>query len=720
MKTLAIICIDDERIVLDTLKLELEKILKGHCLIEVAESGQEALEVLTELLDDNYEVAVVISDYIMPGMKGDELLKQIHQISPQTLNILLTGQADANAVGNAVNQAQLHRYIAKPWNGNQLCETITAAVYRYFQDQAIARKNQELENLNQELIAANQQQIDLICQLHDAQRHLAEANRTLEAQVKLRTEELQQQVKQHKQAATLAIQSSQAKSDFLATMSHEIRTPMNGILATAELLATSNLSPTQQDLVQTLRTSAENLIKIINSILDFSKLEKQEMLLEQIPFDLIDCLEEPIQLLSPLAQQKGINLSLLFINSMPTALIGDPNRLRQILLNLLSNAIKFTNIGEVRLEVELKHESPSSAQIQFQVIDTGIGITAEARDRLFYPFSQAETSTSRIYGGTGLGLVIVKQLAELMGGTVTLQSQPGVGTEFTFTAQFARQDRSHNNIFTNHHQLKDQTILILESHHTHRRTIAHYVQTWGMKVILAEHLSTLETADWQVGIGDLEIIDHLTRASSISSQVWQKPWLITTNSSQSPKPKLKHYHHLVKPIKISNLQEVLLNALHTKPISPLEINSASPSPNFPLIVPDQTRRACILVIDDNVINCKVILKQLETLGYSADSVNSGETALKQYQQQTYDLILMDCQMPIINGYETTRRLRQIEQARSIKPVPIIGLTADATEGVEEKCVAAGMNDYLSKPVRLERLGNVIKNCLAKNKQTPAQ
>ncbi|MDX1977745.1 MAG: response regulator [Pseudanabaenaceae cyanobacterium bins.68] len=708
MKRLAIICIDDEKVVLDTLRLELEKVLGGHCLIEVAESGQEALEVLAELLSDDYEVAVAISDYIMPGIKGDELLKQIHQLSPKTLNILLTGQADAHAVGNAVNQAQLHRYIAKPWNGIQLSETITAAVYRYFQDQHLAKKNQELADLNHQLVIANQQQMDLICQLHDTQKSLTEANRTLEAQVKMRTEELQQELKEYKQAESLAIQASRAKSNFLATMSHEIRTPMNGILGTAELLATSSLTPPQQDLVQTLRYSAESLLKIINSILDFSKLESQEILLEQIPFDLIDCIEATIELLSPEAEQKGISLCLLFLSSMPTDLIGDPSRLRQILLNLVSNGIKFTNIGEVRLEVDLKYENSSSAQIQFRVIDTGIGISNQARDRLFQPFTQAELSTSRIYGGTGLGLAIAKQLVELMGGTISVQSQLGEGTEFTFTAQFARQTRSHGAIFAIHPQLQNQTLLILERHSSNRRVISLYAQTWGMNVIYADRLSSLEDQAWQVGIGDLEMIDHLACSSCIPGQVWQKPWLVTANPSQSSKFNPGRYHCLVKPIKIGKLQAALLDVqLNLMPELPSGILNINP----PALTSANLARARILVVDDNAINCKVVVRQLEALGYAADSVSNGEIALNQWHQQAYDLILMDCQMPVMDGYEATRRIRQIEQVKPTKAIPIIGLTADAMEGAREKCLAAGMNDYLSKPVRVERLGTTIKSWL---------
>jgi signal transduction histidine kinase len=765
MKRLAIICIDDERTILDSLRIELEQALGDRCLIEVAESGQEALEVLAELIDEDYEIAVAISDYIMPGIKGDELIRRIHSLSPQTLNIMLTGQADAQAIGNAVNQGELHRYIAKPWNPNQLSGTVVEAVYRYFQDRRLTEKNEELDQVNQALTSSNHQQMNLICQLHDTEKRLEESNRTLEAQVKIRTEELEQEVKERKLAETIAIQASLAKSSFLATMSHEIRTPMNGILGTSDLLAISPLTSSQQDLVQTLRYSAESLLTIINSILDFSKLEAQEVLLEEIPFDLIDCVEAIVELLALQAEKKGIGLSVNFVNAMPTELIGDPSRLRQVLLNLVNNAIKFTSVGQVKVEVKLEGETDSTAQIRFKVIDTGVGIAPKDIAKLFQPFTQAESSTTREYGGTGLGLSIAQQLVRLMGGEIQLISDLGEGSQFEFSSQFVRQNRTHSELLTAQPLLKNLKLIILERDLTSRQIIEQYAKFWGMQVIYGDRLSSLYDQSWDLGIADVEIITHLSTSSfsnpdtnslNNQEQVWKGRWIATSNSSQRQKASDLIAQNLIstflsKPIRLSRLRDCLIETIN----KPLEktiaksktinsqtsrisdqikliqnklnqtiLNQTIPSQTIsnqtissqnspsqvksPQAKPIQQFTTRILVIEDNLVNRKVVLRQLESLGYGADAADNGQTALLQLEKQEYDILLMDCQMPVMDGYETTKQIRFLElEQNPAKSVKIIGLTANAMEGDREKCLKAGMDDYLSKPVRIERLGAAI-------------
>jgi signal transduction histidine kinase len=740
MERFAIICIDDEKTILDSLRIELEQVLGDRCLIEVAESGQEALEVLAELLEDDYEVAVAISDYIMPGIKGDELLKRIHSISPKTINVMLTGQADAEAIGNALNQGSLDRYIAKPWSPSQLSSTIAELVYRYFQDRKIANKNAQLEDANQALIESNQQQMNLICQLHEAEKLLEEANRTLEAQVKIRTEELQQEVSERKRAETEAILASQAKSNFLATMSHEIRTPMNGILGTSDLLATTLLSAPQQDLVETLRYSAESLLTIINSILDFSKLEAQEVLLEQIPFDLIDCVEAIVGLLALAAEQKGVGLSVKFIHPMPTELIGDPSRLRQVLLNLVTNAIKFTSVGQVKVEISLEpncQDDSTFAQIRFKVIDSGIGIALEAQAKLFQPFTQAESGTSREYGGTGLGLSIARQLVQLMGGEIGFSSVPGQGSQFEFTAQFIRQDSSNSSLLLPQSALQNRTLIILERDLTNRTIIAHYAQLWGMHTIFGDRVSALQDSNWDVGIADLEILTHLSGSSVTQAEIWQGRWIATTSASQREKTAsileqtfVRAY--LTKPIRLARLLSCLVEAVSDRRDKPERLINKIASKLSP--VPERRGQATsiqkpviqsnirILIVEDNPVNRKVVLRQLESLGYGADCADNGQSALLQLKQQNYDILLMDCQMPVMDGYETTKRIRILEserkaeleknsQSTSFPLIKIIGLTANAMEGDRAKCIEAGMDDYLSKPVRIERLGLAIAKWL---------
>jgi signal transduction histidine kinase len=756
MEKFAIICIDDEKTILDSLRIELEQVLGDRCLIEVAESGQEALEVLAELLEDDYEIAVAISDYIMPGIKGDELIKQIHSISPKTINIMLTGQANAEAIGNALNQGGLNRYIAKPWNPYQLSSTITELVYRYFQDRKIANKNAQLVEVNQALIESNQEQMNLICQLHEAEKRLEEVNRTLEAQVKIRTEELQQEVTERQRAETEAIRASQTKSNFLATMSHEIRTPMNGILGTSDLLATTLLSAPQQDLVETLRYSAESLLTIINSILDFSKLEAQEVLLEQIPFDLIDCVEAIVGLLAPAAEQKGIGLSVKFIHPMPTELIGDPSRLRQVLLNLVTNAIKFTSVGQVKVEISLEpdfSEGFTFAQVRFKVIDSGIGIAPEAQAKLFQPFTQAEFGTSREYGGTGLGLSIARQLVELMGGKIGFSSVPGQGSQFEFTAQFIRQDSHNSNLLLPQSSLQNRTLIILERDLTNRTIIAHYAQLWGMHIILGDRVSALQESNWDVGIADLEILTHLSGSSVTQAEIWQGRWIATTSASQREKAAsileqtfIRAY--LTKPIRLARLLGYLVEAVSDRSdktsdksidkTSERQTDKLTDKIASKLTSPETHERATstqkpviqsnirILIIEDNPVNRKVVLRQLESLGYGADCADNGQSALLQLKQQDYDILLMDCQMPVMDGYETTKHIRTLElekqekeerelkkksQSTSSPSIKIIGLTANAMEGDRAKCIEAGMDDYLSKPVRIERLGQAIAKWL---------
>jgi len=740
MKKLAIICIDDELTILDSLKIELEQVLGDRCLIEVAESGQEALEVLTVLLEDDYEIAVAISDYIMPGIKGDELINRIHAMSPKTLNIMLTGQASAEAVGSVVNQDALHRYIAKPWNPSNLSTTIVESVYRYFQDRKIAEKNEQLAEANQALTESNQQQIDLICQLHEAEKRLEEANRTLEAQVKIRTEELQQEVKERKLAEIEANRSNLAKSNFLATMSHEIRTPMNGILGTSDLLATTPLTPPQQDLVETLRYSGESLLTIINSILDFSKLEAQEVLLEQIPFDLIDCVEAIAELLALQAEQKGIGLSVKFVHPMPTELIGDPSRLRQVLLNLVTNAIKFTSVGQVRVEVSLESGSQSEdflfAQIRFKVIDSGIGIALEAQAKLFQPFTQAESGTSREYGGTGLGLSIARQLIQLMGGEIGFSSVPGQGSQFEFTAQFIRQNRHNSSLLSPQVSLQNRTLIILERDPISRVIIAHYAKLWGMQIILSDRTNALEESTWDVGIADLEILTHLSGSSVTQAEIWQGGWIATTSASQRGKASSNLEQtfiraYLTKPIRVARLLNSLVETISDRPDRPdrlidkisnkLNIKPETVEHSTSVQKPVNQSDVRILIVDDNPVNRKVVLRQLESLGYSADCADNGQSALMQLKQQNYDILLMDCQMPVMNGYETTKQIRKLELEKKnsepdsaelfTKSIKIIGLTANAMEGDREKCIEVGMDDYLSKPVRIERLGIAIAKWL---------
>ncbi|MGF1521815.1 MAG: response regulator [Leptolyngbyaceae cyanobacterium] len=424
MKTLGIICIDDEAIVLESLKEQLKRNLSNDYayLIEVADTGEEALEIIEELKGDDIDVALVISDQIMPGMRGDELLAKVHERYPEILKVLLTGQASAEAVGNAVNQANLYRYITKPWDELDLALTVTEALRRHQQETKLAEQNRALREVN---------------------RALADLNATLEEKVEERTLALQQANAQLETAKTAAEVASQAKGAFLASMSHELRTPLNAILGFSQILSRDRSFKTeQQQQLTIIHRSGEHLLNLINDVLEMSKIEAGKMTLTLDRVNLHTLLEDLHAMLGLKADAKGIQLMLDLAPDLPTYVEADPSKLRQVLINLLGNAVKFTAAGTVKLKVSCRAlpsssddtQNSSKAAIQavtFAVEDTGPGIASNELDSVFEAFTQTETGR-RSQKGTGLGLAISYQLVQLMEGTLQVASQVGAGSRFWF------------------------------------------------------------------------------------------------------------------------------------------------------------------------------------------------------------------------------------------------------------------------------------------------
>lgn len=647
---------------------------EGASIMEAA-SGEEALVRVKESEPD-----LILLDALMPGIDGFETCRRL-KADPVSARIpVLMVSAILTDPESRISglESGADSYICKPFE-------------------------------NDELLA----QVNAMLRVRSNEQELQEQKRQLEAELEARRR-IEQELQDARQVAENA---TRAKSEFLANMSHELRTPMNGVIGLTDVMLDTELTTEQRDLANTIKTSGETLLAVINDILDFSKIESGKLELESRLFTLRDLISHALNLVQRQADNKGLELTWEIEPHMPAVVAGDEIRLRQILSNLLSNAVKFTERGEVRLRVAFCNLDNHAGELHFAVSDTGIGIPREKMNRLFQAFSQVDTSTTRQYGGTGLGLVISKQLAELMGGRLWVESEVGRGSTFHSTVRVRLPHPGEKAQDTPVNLLQGRRVLLVDGDVAMCARLAALLTSWEMKPLVMDQAPD-RLLEWlgQQPQAEVLLLDEKFLLAATPDQTEQlRRWqagthvaIILIGATTSDEQTLKTtmavpvVAQIVRPISASNLFDIFMRVLSPHGAQPETGTGVLAGP----LAHSHPMR--ILLAEDNPVNQKVATRMLERMGYKAAIAITGADVLTALQQQAFDLVLMDLQMPVMDGLEATRRIRA-EFPPDRQP-RIVALTASALEGDKNKCLEAGMDDYLRKPIREMDLRAALRRC----------